>query len=95
LETHQHVIADWLQCHLLVHQCFRDEIAMATPSMSAGTTSGAPGTTDAVPVSVSIDTNVVSLQFDLLYATNYLTPGTPVGGDHKETRLLKQHQPRS
>ena len=55
--------------------------AKAVPSMSAGTTSGAPGTTDAVPVSVSIDTNVVSLQFDLLYAANYLTPGTPVGGD--------------
>ncbi len=48
--------------------------------MSLGTTSGAPGATDSVPVIVTIDTNVVSFQFDLLYATNYLTPGTPVGG---------------
>jgi hypothetical protein len=48
--------------------------------MSLGTTAGAPGTTNPVPVSVTIDTNVVSFQFDLLYATNYLTPGTPVGG---------------
>jgi hypothetical protein len=48
--------------------------------MSLGTTAGAPGTTNPVPVGVTIDTNVVSFQFDLLYATNYLTPGTPVGG---------------
>lgn len=50
------------------------------PTMSVGTTAGAPGTTNLVPVSVTIDVNVVSIQFDLLYATNYLTPGTPIGG---------------
>jgi len=54
--------------------------APAMPTMSVGTTAGAPGTTNLVPVSVTIDTNVVSFQFDLLYATNYLTPGTPIGG---------------
>ncbi len=54
--------------------------APAMPTMSLGTTSGAPGATDSVPVSVTIDANVVSFQFDLLYATNYLTPGAPVGG---------------
>ena len=54
--------------------------APAMPSMSLGTTAAAPGTTDSVPISVTIDTNVVSFQFDLLYATNYLTPGTPIGG---------------
>jgi hypothetical protein len=48
--------------------------------MSLGSTVGTPGTTNLVPISVTIDTNVVSFQFDLLYATNYLTPGTPVGG---------------
>ena len=52
----------------------------AIPSMSVGTTAGAPGTSDLVPVSVTIDTNVTSFQFDLLYATNYLTPGMAVGG---------------
>ena len=51
------------------------------PTMSIGPTSGAPGAIASVPVSVTIDTNVVSFQFDLLYATNYLTPGAPVGGN--------------
>jgi len=55
--------------------------APADSSMSMDTTAGAPGTTNLVPVNVLIDTNVVSLQFDLLYATNDLTPGTPVGGN--------------
>jgi hypothetical protein len=54
--------------------------ASAIPSMSLGTTAGAPGTTNLVPISVTIDTNVVSFQFDMVYATNYLTPGTPIGG---------------
>ena len=54
--------------------------APAMPTMSLGTTANAPGTTDLVPVSVTIDTNVVSFQFDLVYATNDLTPGTPIGG---------------
>jgi hypothetical protein len=54
--------------------------APAMPTMSIGTTAGAPGTTDLVPISVTIDTNVVSFQFDVVYATNYLTPGTPIGG---------------
>lgn len=54
--------------------------ATAMPTMSVGTTAGAPGATNLVPVSVTIDTNVVSFQFDMVYATNYLTPGTPIGG---------------
>jgi hypothetical protein len=33
-----------------------------------------------VPINFTTDTNVPSLQFDLLYATNYLAPGPPVGG---------------
>ena len=54
--------------------------APAMPTLSVGTTAGASGTSNPVPVNVTIDTNVTSFQFDLLYATNYLTPGTPVGG---------------
>jgi hypothetical protein len=53
---------------------------LANSSMSVGTTAGTPGTTDLVPVSIIVDTNVVSFQFDVLYATNWITPGTPVGG---------------
>ncbi len=59
---------------------FGTAVAPAMPTMSLGSTAGAPGTTNPVPTSVTIDTNVVSFQFDLLYATNYLTPGAPVGG---------------
>jgi hypothetical protein len=50
------------------------------PTMSLGTTASAPGTTNLVPISVTIDVNVVSFQFDLLYSTNYFAPGTPIGG---------------
>jgi hypothetical protein len=60
---------------------FGTAVAPAMPTMSLGSTAGAPGTTNPVPISVTIDTNVVSFQFDLLYATNYLTPGAPVGGN--------------
>jgi hypothetical protein len=55
-------------------------MANAMPTMSLGTTAGVPGGTNLVPISVTIDTNVVSFQFDLVYATNYLTPGTPIRG---------------
>jgi Cohesin domain len=54
---------------------------MATPTMSIGSTTNVPGATNLVPVSVTIDTNVVSLQFDIWYNTNYFTPGTPIGGN--------------
>ncbi len=54
--------------------------ALAMPSMSVGTTAGAPGTTDSVPINVTIDTDVVGFQFDLIYKTNYLTPGAPIAG---------------
>ena len=54
--------------------------ASAMPSMSLNSTASPPGTTEPVPITVTIDTNVVSFQFDLLYATNYLSPGAPIGG---------------
>jgi hypothetical protein len=55
--------------------------ALAMPTMSVGTTAGAPGATVQVPINVTIDTDVVGFQFDLWYSTNDLTPGMPVGGD--------------
>ena len=57
------------------------DLAFAVPTMSLSTTASAPGSTNPVPVNVTIDSNVVSFQFDLLYATNYLAPGTPIGGN--------------
>ena len=54
--------------------------APAEPTEALVSTAGAPGTTVLVPINVTIDTNVVSFQFDLLYSTNDLTPGAPVGG---------------
>ncbi len=58
------------------------------PTMSLGTTASVPGATNPVPISVTIDANVVSFQFDLLYATNYLTPGTPIGGNALADQML-------
>ena len=55
--------------------------AFAAPTMSIGQTVGTPGATVQVPINITVDTDVVAFQFDLWYSTNYLTPGTPVGGD--------------
>jgi hypothetical protein len=55
--------------------------AFAAPTMSIGQTVGTPGATVQVPINITVDTDVVGFQFDLWYSTNYLTPGTPVGGD--------------
>jgi hypothetical protein len=62
--------------------------APAEPVMSVANTVAAPGTTNFVAVSITIDTNVVSLQFDLTFSTNYLTPGTPVGGNALSDQAL-------
>jgi hypothetical protein len=52
----------------------------ATPTMSISNTVGTPGATVPAPINVTIDTNVVSLQFDLWFGTNYLASSTPTGG---------------
>jgi Cohesin domain len=55
--------------------------ALAEPTLSLDNTAAPPGATNLVPVNITVDTNVVSFQFDLWYSTNYLTPGAPIGGD--------------
>lgn len=52
----------------------------AEPMLSVGSAAGAPGTTVQVAINYTTDTNAPSLQFDLMYETNYLTNGAPVGG---------------
>ena len=54
--------------------------AFAGATLSVGSVTGTPGSTVLVPVSIVSDTNVVALQFDLLYDSNFLTPGTAIGG---------------
>ena len=55
--------------------------AFAVSTISVNSAFAAPGATVQIPVTLTTDTNVISLQFDLVYSTNYLTTGTPVGGD--------------
>lgn len=59
----------------------------AEPQLSVEFTAGTPGTTAWVAVNYATDTNAPSLQFDLLYSTNDLTSGNPVGGS-----ALSDHQ---
>jgi len=54
---------------------------LAVSTVTVGSTLGAPGSTVMVPVSLITDTNVTSLQFDLVYSTNNLAAGTATGGD--------------
>jgi hypothetical protein len=56
------------------------ESAFAGATLSVASATGTPGSTVLVPVSIVSDTNVVALQFDMLYDSNFLTPGTAVGG---------------
>ncbi len=56
------------------------KIASAAAILSVGTVVGAPGSTVTVPVNLMSDTNVAALQFDLLYDSNYVTPGAVQGG---------------
>jgi hypothetical protein len=53
---------------------------LAEPVLSVGSTAGAPGSTVQVAINFTTDTDAPALQFDLVYATNYLLTGTPVGG---------------
>jgi hypothetical protein len=62
--------------------------ALAKPSVSLDNSAGPPGATILVPINIAVDTNVVSFQFDILYSTNYLTPGTVVGGSALADQLL-------
>lgn len=55
--------------------------------LSVPFTAGAPGATALVPVNYTTDTNAPSLQFDLLYDTNFLAAGSPIGGN-----ALSDHQ---
>ena len=62
--------------------------ALAAPSLFVGAVAGEPGTIVQVPVYYTSDTNAVSLQFDLVYATNDLTAGSPVGGSALVDHLI-------
>lgn len=59
----------------------------AEPLLSVQFTAATPGTTAWVAINYITDTNAPSLQFDLLYNTNDLTSGLPVGGS-----ALSDHQ---
>jgi len=62
--------------------------AFGSPSIYVGIVAGQPGATVQVPVYYTSDTNAVSLQFDLVYATNVLTAGGPVGGSALADHLI-------
>jgi hypothetical protein len=65
----------------------------AAPVLSVGSTAGVPGGTVPVAVSYTTDTNAPSLQFDLLYATNYLASGPPAGGSALADHLVATSEP--
>jgi hypothetical protein len=73
--------------HLLAAFLAGFSVASAAPVLSVNPAAGIPGTTVQVAVGDTTDTNTPSLQFDLLYATNYLATGTPAGGN-----ALSDHQ---
>jgi hypothetical protein len=56
-------------------------LASAEPALYVNSTFGVPGSTVQVAVGYMTDTNAPSLQFDLLFSTNYLSAGTPTLGN--------------
>lgn len=73
---------------LFLSVLFAAAVASGSPSLYVGTVAGEPGATVQVPVYYTSDTNAVSLQFDLVYATNVLTAGGPVGGSALADHLI-------
>jgi Cohesin domain len=55
-------------------------LAPAAPTLSITSTSGAPGATVQLAVTLLTDTNVSSLQFDLRFNSQFLTAGDPEAG---------------
>lgn len=67
-------------------------IVSADPTFSAGSTAGVPGSTVRVAINYTTDTNAPSLQFDLVYATNYLSSGEPVAGNALSDHLIGSNE---
>src|SRR5438093_1355558 len=65
----------------------------AAPSLSVASTAGAPGATALVAVNYSSDTNAPTLQFDLLYATNFLASGEPIRGNALSDHSVASAEP--
>jgi hypothetical protein len=67
----------------------------AASLLSVQSAVGAPGDTVRVAVNYTTDTNAPTLQFDLVYATNYLSSGAPVGGNALSDHQLGSAEPTS
>src|SRR5882672_5463587 len=78
---------------LMLAASFEGATLSAAPSLSAGFTAAAPGTTATVIVNYTTDTNAATMQFDLLYATNYLVSGTPARGNALSDHQLASSEP--
>jgi Cohesin domain len=63
-------------------------IVSANPMLSVGSTAGVSGSTVQVAINYTTDTNAPSLQFDLVYSTNYLSSGEPVAGNALSDHLI-------
>ena len=67
-------------------------ILSADPTLSVGSTVGVPGSTVQVAINYTTDTNAPSLQFDLVYSTNYLSSGEPVAGNGLSDHLIGSNE---
>jgi hypothetical protein len=65
----------------------------AVPLLSVQSAAVSPGATVLVAVNYATDTNAPSLQFDLVYATNYLASGPPVAGNALSDHQLASAEP--
>jgi len=62
--------------------------ARAGPALNVGDASGVAGSTVIVPNYFTTDTNIVALQYDLIYDPSILTAGPSVGADALANHLL-------
>jgi len=67
--------------------------ARAEPTLSVGNTFGVPGSTGIVPNVFTSDTNIVALQYDLIFEPARLTAGPATGGDALANHLLGSSSP--
>jgi len=78
---------------LIIGASFAGASLSASPSLSVGFSVGTPGTTVQVAVNYTTDTNAATLNFDLVYDTNYLASGTPVRGNALSDHLVASSEP--
>ena len=83
-------VLPWLVCWMVL---LEGRTFCASPQISVGSPSGAPGSTVMIAVNFTTDIYVPAVSFDLTFSTNDLSSGTPLLGDALSDHIVFSSQP--